>query len=86
MFRNEWGSCRKYFEPNRKESPRKSQHLQLSIFLTTASEPGSVHRTPHRNALNMIGANANRLIPNTDADPISASVAHRGTKCRVIKL
>ena len=28
----------------------------------------------------MIGANANRLIPNTDADPISASVAHRGAK------
>ena len=32
------------------------------------------------------GANANRLIPNSDADPISASVAHRGQRCRIIRL
>ncbi|MGH7872202.1 MAG: molybdopterin-containing oxidoreductase family protein, partial [Candidatus Binatia bacterium] len=31
------------------------------------------------------GANANLLVPNADVDPISASVAHRGQKCRVIK-
>jgi anaerobic selenocysteine-containing dehydrogenase len=31
------------------------------------------------------GANANLLIPNSDADLISASVAHRATKCRVFK-
>jgi len=31
------------------------------------------------------GANANLLIPNTDVDPISASVAHRGQRCRVVK-
>jgi anaerobic selenocysteine-containing dehydrogenase len=31
------------------------------------------------------GANANLLIPNTDVDRISASVAHRGQRCRVIK-
>ncbi len=31
------------------------------------------------------GANSNLLIPNTDVDPISASVAHRGQRCRVIK-
>ena len=31
------------------------------------------------------GANANLLIPNADVDPISASVAHRGQRCRVIK-
>jgi anaerobic selenocysteine-containing dehydrogenase len=31
------------------------------------------------------GANTNLLIPNTDNDPISASVAHRGQKCRVTK-
>ncbi len=31
------------------------------------------------------GANANLLIPNSDNDTISASVAHRGQRCRVIK-
>jgi anaerobic selenocysteine-containing dehydrogenase len=31
------------------------------------------------------GANTNLLIPNSDSDPISASVAHRGQRCRVIK-
>jgi len=31
------------------------------------------------------GANLNLLVPNTDADPISASVAHRGQRCRVSK-
>jgi len=31
------------------------------------------------------GANANLLVPNADADPISASVAHRGQRCRVSK-
>jgi anaerobic selenocysteine-containing dehydrogenase len=32
------------------------------------------------------GANTNLLIPNSDSDPISASVAHRGQRCRVSKL
>jgi anaerobic selenocysteine-containing dehydrogenase len=32
------------------------------------------------------GANTNLLIPNTDSDPISASVAHRGQCCRIAKL
>ena len=32
------------------------------------------------------GANTNLLIPNTGNDPISASVAHRGQRCRVSKL
>ncbi len=32
-----------------------------------------------------IGSNANLLIPNSDVDPISASVAHRAQKCRVKK-
>jgi anaerobic selenocysteine-containing dehydrogenase len=31
------------------------------------------------------GANTNLLIPNSDNDAISASVAHRGQRCRVIK-
>ena len=31
------------------------------------------------------GANANLLIPNSHVDPISASVAHRGQRCRVRK-
>jgi len=31
------------------------------------------------------GANANLLIPNTDTDPLSASVKHRGQPCRVTK-
>ncbi len=31
------------------------------------------------------GANTNLLIRNTDNDPISASVAHRGQRCRVTK-
>ena len=31
------------------------------------------------------GANANLLIPNTDNDPLSASVKHRGRQCRVSK-
>ncbi len=31
------------------------------------------------------GANLNLLVPNTDFDPISASVAHRGQRCRVAK-
>jgi anaerobic selenocysteine-containing dehydrogenase len=32
------------------------------------------------------GANTNLLIPNSDKDPISASVAHRGQRCRLTKL
>jgi anaerobic selenocysteine-containing dehydrogenase len=32
------------------------------------------------------GANANLLISNSDVDAISASVAHRGGRCRVMKL
>jgi anaerobic selenocysteine-containing dehydrogenase len=32
------------------------------------------------------GANTNLLVPNSDVDPISASVAHRGQRCRVTKL
>jgi anaerobic selenocysteine-containing dehydrogenase len=32
------------------------------------------------------GANLNLLVPNADADPISASVAHRGQRCRVVKI
>ncbi|MGE5220620.1 MAG: molybdopterin-containing oxidoreductase family protein [Chloroflexota bacterium] len=40
---------------------------------------------PGHDPFSETGANANLLIPNTDADPISASVVHRGTKCRVIK-
>lgn len=32
------------------------------------------------------GANPNLLIPNSDVDAISASVAHRGQCCRVTKL
>jgi anaerobic selenocysteine-containing dehydrogenase len=31
------------------------------------------------------GSNTNLLIPNTDVDPISASVVHRGQRCRVTK-
>lgn len=31
------------------------------------------------------GANANLLIPNSDSDAISASVAHRGQPCRILK-
>jgi anaerobic selenocysteine-containing dehydrogenase len=31
------------------------------------------------------GANLNLLIPNTDVDPFSASVAHRGQRCRMTK-
>ena len=31
------------------------------------------------------GANANLLIPNSDNDPISTSVAHRGQRCRISK-
>jgi hypothetical protein len=34
---------------------------------------------------NETGANANLLIANSDSDPISASVAHRGQRCRVRK-
>jgi anaerobic selenocysteine-containing dehydrogenase len=32
------------------------------------------------------GANANLLVRNADSDPISASVAHRGQRCRISKL
>jgi anaerobic selenocysteine-containing dehydrogenase len=32
------------------------------------------------------GANANLLVPNSDHDPVSASVAHRGQRCRVSHL
>ena len=31
------------------------------------------------------GANLNLLVPNTDVDPISASVAHRAQQCRITK-
>ena len=34
---------------------------------------------------NSSGANTNLLIPNSDNDPISASVVHRGQQCRVFK-
>ncbi len=32
------------------------------------------------------GPNTNLLVPNTDVDPISASVAHRSQKCRLSKI
>lgn len=32
------------------------------------------------------GANANLLVPNNDNDPISASVAHRGQRCRIARV
>jgi len=38
------------------------------------------------NPFSTSGANTNLLIPNTDADPVSASVAHRAQRCRVKKL
>ena len=41
---------------------------------------------PGHDPFSEAGANANRLIPNTDADPISASVAHRGVRSRIRKL
>jgi hypothetical protein len=31
------------------------------------------------------GANSNLLIPNSDNDPLNASVTHRGQRCGVIK-
>jgi anaerobic selenocysteine-containing dehydrogenase len=41
---------------------------------------------PGHNPFSENGANLNLLVPNADADPISASVAHRGQRCRVIKI
>ncbi|HLN99466.1 MAG TPA: molybdopterin dinucleotide binding domain-containing protein, partial [Pyrinomonadaceae bacterium] len=38
---------------------------------------------PGHNPFSENGANLNLLVPNADADPISASVAHRGQRCRV---
>lgn len=38
-----------------------------------------------QDAFSQNGANTNLLIPNSDNDAISASVAHRGQRCRVIK-
>jgi anaerobic selenocysteine-containing dehydrogenase len=38
-----------------------------------------------RDPFSQNGANTNLLIPNSDSDPISASVAHRGQHCRVTK-
>jgi anaerobic selenocysteine-containing dehydrogenase len=40
---------------------------------------------PGHNPFSENGANLNLLVPNADADPISASVAHRGQRCRVSK-
>ncbi len=40
---------------------------------------------PGHDSFNQVGANTNLLIPNSDSDPISASVAHRGQRCRVTK-
>ena len=41
---------------------------------------------PGHNPFAENGANVNLLIPNTDADPISASVAHRAQRCRVLNI
>ena len=41
---------------------------------------------PGHNPFSENGANLNLLVPNADADPISASVAHRGQRCRVVKI
>ena len=41
---------------------------------------------PGHNPFSKNGANLNLLVPNADADPISASVAHRGQRCRVVKI
>ena len=41
---------------------------------------------PGHNPFAENGANVNLLIPNNDADPISASVAHRAQRCRVLKI
>jgi anaerobic selenocysteine-containing dehydrogenase len=40
---------------------------------------------PAYNALSPAGANLNLIITNTNADPISASVPHRSTMCRLSK-
>jgi anaerobic selenocysteine-containing dehydrogenase len=40
---------------------------------------------PGQDPFSPYGANTNILIPNSDNDPVSASVAHRGQRCRVIK-
>jgi anaerobic selenocysteine-containing dehydrogenase len=40
-------------------------------------------KLPAHDPFTPTGANTNLLIPNTDHDPISASVAHRGQRCRV---
>jgi anaerobic selenocysteine-containing dehydrogenase len=41
---------------------------------------------PGHNPFAENGANVNLLVPNTDADPISASVAHRAQRCRIIRI
>jgi anaerobic selenocysteine-containing dehydrogenase len=40
---------------------------------------------PGHDPFSQNGANTNLLIPNSDNDAISASVAHRGQRCRVVK-
>jgi anaerobic selenocysteine-containing dehydrogenase len=39
---------------------------------------------PGHDPFNPDGANTNLLIPNSDNDPISASVTHRGQRCRIV--
>ena len=41
---------------------------------------------PGYDPLSSDGANVNLLIPNTDIDPLSASVPHRSRMCRVTRL
>jgi len=38
---------------------------------------------PGHDAFSADGASLNRLVPDTDIDPISASVPHRSRMCRV---
>ena len=41
---------------------------------------------PGHDAFGPYGANLNRLVPDADIDPISASVPHRSRMCRVAAL
>jgi len=63
----------------------ESLHPQVVTTVYGWWQPCEELKLPGYDPFHEDGANTNLLIPNSDSDPISASVAHRGQRCCVSK-